>query len=70
MKEFEYVGILLTVFAYTMLVSGNLFLGFIIGICGNVALISYFTDIKSTPSAWLQSFFVCANMYGIINLGY
>ena len=68
MKEYEYVGILLTMFAYTMLVTGNLYLGFVVGLLGNVALIAYFAEIKSTPSAWLQTFFVFANAYGIVSL--
>jgi len=68
MKEFEYVGILLTIFAYTMLVTGNLYLGFIVGLLGNICLIAYFAEIKSTPTAWLQVFFVCANAYGVVSL--
>ena len=68
MKEFEYVGILLTVFAYTMLVTGNLYLGFVVGLLGNVALIAYFAEIKSMPTVWLQAFFVGANSYGIVSL--
>jgi hypothetical protein len=68
MKEYEYVGILLTVFAYTMLVTGNLYLGFVVGLLGNICLIAYFAWIKSLPTAWLQAFFVCANCYGIVSL--
>ncbi len=68
MKEYEYVGILLTIFAYTMIVTGNLYLGFVVGLLGNICLIAYFAWIKSTPSAWLQAFFVFANSYGIISL--
>jgi hypothetical protein len=68
MKEFEYAGIMFTVFAYTMIVLGYYSLGFWIGLCGNVALIFYFVDIKTIPSAWLQAFFVCANILGLIKI--
>jgi len=68
MKEFEYVGILMTIFAYSMIVSGNLYLGFVVGLLGNVCLIAYFAEIKSYPTAWLQAFFVLANSYGVISL--
>ena len=61
MKEYEYVGILLTIFAYTMLVTGNLYLGFVVGLLGNIALIAYFAEIKSMPTVWLQAFFLFAN---------
>lgn len=69
MKDYEYVGILLTIFAYAMIVSGNLFLGFAVGLLGNFALIIYFVSVPSFPTATLQAFFVCANSYGLYNLG-
>ena len=69
MKEYEYIGVMCSVVAYMLIVTGNLNLGFTIGIIASSALIIYFTTIKSLPSIGLQFFFVCANMYGLTNLG-
>jgi hypothetical protein len=70
MKEFEYIGIMIAVVAYLMIVTGNLTLGFWLGIAASSSLAFYFITIKTFPSMGLQIFFVCANIYGLINLGY
>lgn len=69
MKEYEYIGVMCSVVAYMLIVTGNYELGFTIGIIGSSALIIYFTTIQSIASMGLQFFFVCANMYGITQLG-
>ena len=69
MKEFEYIGVMISVVAYLLIVSGNLSLGFSLGIAASTSLAFYFITIRSFPSLGLQGFFVCANMYGLVNLG-
>ena len=69
MKEYEYIGVMCSIVAYYLIVTGNLTMGFTIGIIASSSLIIYFTTIKSLASLGLQFFFVCANMYGLSNLG-
>lgn len=67
MKEYEYVGVLLTMFAYIMIVTGNLQLGFIIGLAGNIALFAFAYSKKIMGILGLQIFFACANIYALIH---
>ena len=69
MKEFEYIGVMASIVAYLMIVTGNLSIGFMIGIVASLSLAFYFVTIKSIPSIGLQAFFICANMYGLSNIG-
>lgn len=69
MKEYEYIGVMCSVVAYLLIVTGNYELGFTLGIIASSSLVIYFTTIKSLASIGLQAFFVCANMYGITQLG-
>ena len=69
MKEYEYIGVMCSVVAYYLIVTGSLTMGFTIGIIASSSLIIYFTTIESLASIALQSFFVCANMYGLTQLG-
>jgi hypothetical protein len=69
MKEFEYIGVMASMVAYYLLVTGNVLLGATIGIIASSCLILYFGTLKSWPSAGLQLYFICANMYGLYNLG-
>lgn len=69
MKEFEYIGVMAAIVAYCLIVTGYLSIGFSIGIAASLSMAFYFVTIKSWPSMGLQSFFVCANIYGLSNLG-
>ena len=69
MKEYEYAGTIITMFAYCMVVSGNIELGCTIGLLGNFALICFYGAKKLIPTVGLQFFFVGANIYGIYNAG-
>ena len=69
MKEFEYIGVMAAVIAYIMIVTGSLSTGFFIGAVASFSLVIYFITIKSWPSMGLQFFFICANIYGLSNLG-
>jgi nicotinamide riboside transporter PnuC len=69
MKEYEYIGVMCSIVAYCLIVSGNYAIGFTIGIIASSSLLIYFTTIKSLPSLGLQVFFVCANMYGLQLIG-
>lgn len=69
MKEYEYIGVMSAVVAYLMIVTGNLSTGFMLGAVASFSLLIYFITIKSFPSMGLQFFFICANMYGLSNLG-
>jgi hypothetical protein len=69
MKEFEYIGVMCSVVAYYLIVTGSLQLGFTLGALGSFCLVAYFASIKSMPSMGLQSFFICANIFGLYNLG-
>jgi len=69
MKEYEYIGVMCSIVAYYLIVTGDLTMGFTIGIIASSALIIYFTTINSLASIGLQLFFVCANMYGLTQLG-
>ena len=69
MKEFEYIGVMAAVVAYCLIVTGYLSIGFMVGTAASLSLAFYFISIKSFPSLGLQMFFVCANIYGINNLG-
>lgn len=68
MKILEYIGVALAVIAYLLIVTGNLLEGFCLGGIASTLLAIYFLQIKSHASAGLQSFFICANMFGIFNL--
>ena len=68
MKEFEYVGVMCSIVAYWLIVSGYYAIGFKIGLIASTALVIYFVTIKSIPSMGLQIFFICANMYGLVKL--
>ena len=68
MKEFEYIGVMASIVAYCLIVSGNYAIGFEIGIIASFSLVCYFITIKSLPSMGLQFFFIGANIYGLINL--
>lgn len=67
MREYEYVGVLLTMFAYVMIVTGNYQLGFIVGLAGNCALFVFAYSNKILGILGLQVFFACANIYALIN---
>jgi len=69
MKEFEYIGVMAAVIAYIMIVTGSLSTGFFIGAVASFSLVIYFITIKSWPSMGLQFFFICANIYGLSNIG-
>jgi nicotinamide riboside transporter PnuC len=69
MKEYEYLGVLAAIVAYCLIVTGNYDIGFKIGVVSSVSLAVYFITIKSYASMGLQSFFIGANIYGLINLG-
>ena len=66
MREYEYVGVMLTMFAYLMIVTGNLQLGFIIGLAGNFALFVFAYSQKLKGILGLQFFFACANIYALV----
>ncbi len=68
MKEFEYIGVMASIVAYLLIVTGSYSIGFSIGIIASLSLSAYFITIKSLPSLALQVFFICANSYGIISL--
>jgi nicotinamide riboside transporter PnuC len=68
MKEFEYIGVMASIVAYCLIVSGNYAIGFQIGIVASFSLVCYFITIKSLPSMGLQLFFIAANIYGLLNL--
>ena len=68
MKEFEYIGVMASVVAYLLIVTGSYSIGFSIGIVASLSLSAYFITIKSMPSLALQMFFIAANSYGIISL--
>ena len=69
MKEYEYIGVMAAVIAYLMIVTGNLSTGFMVGAVASFSLAVYFITIKSLPSIGLQFFFICANIYGLFNVG-
>ena len=69
MKEFEYIGVMAAVIAYIMIVTGSLSTGFFIGAVASFSLVIYFITIKFWPSMGLQFFFICANIYGLSNIG-
>lgn len=68
-KELEYVGVMIAICAYICIVTGDVIIGFKLGALASVTLGIYFATIKSWPSVGLQTFFVCANIYGLMNLG-
>jgi len=68
MKEFEYIGVMASIVAYLLIVTGSYSMGFSIGIIASLSLSFYFITIKSLPSLGLQMFFIAANSYGIISL--
>jgi drug/metabolite transporter (DMT)-like permease len=68
MKEFEYIGVMISVVAYYLIVTGELELGFTLGLLASSCLVAYFGYIKSVPSVMLQMFFICANIYGLYNV--
>lgn len=69
MKEFEYVGVMISMVAYYLLVTGHILIGATLGIIASACLIIYFGTIRSFPSLGLQFYFVCANLYGLYSLG-
>lgn len=69
MKKIEYLGVILTMLAYMLVVTGWLEEGFELGIISQMLLGIYFYKIRSFATLGLQSFFVCANIYGLVNLG-
>jgi nicotinamide riboside transporter PnuC len=69
MKEFEYIGVMCAVVAYLLIVNGFLPLGFAIGTVASLSLAFYFVTIESVASVFLQTFFVLANIYGLVKLG-
>jgi len=69
MKEYEYVGVMLAVAAYVLIVMGYLENGFFLGCLASTMLASYFYMIRLIPSFLLQVFFICANIYGLVNIG-
>ena len=68
MKEFEYIGVMASIVAYLLIVTGSYSIGFSIGIVASLSLSLYFITIKSMPSLALQVFFIAANSYGIVSL--
>ena len=69
MKEFEYIGVMTAMVAYTLITMGHLQLGFTLGILSSTTMFAYFMSIKSYATVGLQLFFICANMFGLYNLG-
>jgi len=69
MKLLEYLGVLITMVAYAIIVHGNLQAGFIVGILGNFVLGAYFVKAKLNGLLSLQIYFLCANIYGLYNWG-
>ena len=69
MREYEYIGVLLTMAAYAILVQGDLHTAFLVGIMANVVLAIFFLSSKLFAMLGLQFYFTCANIYGLYNLG-
>jgi len=69
MREYEYVGVLLTMAAYAILVQGDLHTAFLVGIFGNLILGIFLMSKKLFGLLGLQFYFACANIYGLYNLG-
>ena len=69
MKEYEYIGVMAAIVAYIMIVTGSLSTGFMLGAVASFSLAVYFITIKSWASTGLQTFFICANIYGLYNIG-
>lgn len=69
MRHYEYIGTLIAVVAYLNIVAGVLTTGFVLGVLASSLLALYFVSIKSYASMGLQFFFICANIFGIVNLG-
>ena len=66
MKLLEYLGVMITMAAYAIIVLGDLQTGFIVGILGNFVLAAYFYKSELFGLLGLQSYFFCANMFGLI----
>ena len=69
MKEYEYLGVMASMVAYYLIATGSLTIGFKIGIIASVALVIYCISIKSWGMFTLQLYFICANIFGLYNLG-
>ena len=67
MKLLEYLGVMITMAAYAIIVLGDLQTGFIIGILGNIVLGMYFVKTQLFGLLSLQTYFLCANMFGLVN---
>ena len=66
MKLLEYLGVMITMAAYAIIVMGDLQTGFIIGLLGNFVLGIYFWKFQQNGLLGLQTYFACANMFGLI----
>lgn len=69
MKIYEYIGVVFSIVAYCLIVTGNYAIGFETGLLASSALLIYFGTIESFASVGLQLFFIGANMFGLYNLG-
>jgi hypothetical protein len=69
MKLLEYLGVMITMAAYAIIVLGDMQTGFIVGFLGNVVLGLYFVRTGLNALLALQTYFLCANIYGLSAIG-
>ena len=69
MKEYEYLGVMASMVAYFLIATGDLTIGFKIGIIASLALGFYCLTIKSWGMFSLQIYFICANILALYKLG-
>ena len=65
-KFFDYLGTGLSMIAYMFIVNGS-HLGFAIGIGASISLLIVAIKSNLHGLKWLQLFFICANIYAVIN---
>ena len=65
MKLLEYLGVMITMAAYAIIVLGDYQTGFIVGIAGNFVLGAYFIKAGLNGLLALQVYFLAANVYGV-----
>ena len=67
MKWVEYIGVFFAAIGFTLLSTGLLYGGFILGVISCLLLISFFKYNKLNGLLMLQIYFLFANLYGIYN---
>ena len=65
MKLLEYLGVMITMAAYAIIVLGDYQTGFIVGIAVNFVLGAYFIKAGLNGLLALQVYFLAANVYGV-----